>query len=64
MKLVRSRTNRKLAGVIGGIAEYFNMDVSLLRIIFVILLIFTGFFPVGLIYIVATFIIPNEEDVY
>lgn len=64
MKLVRSRTNRKLAGVIGGIAEYFNMDVSLLRIIFVILLIFTGFFPVGFIYIVATFIIPNEEDVY
>jgi phage shock protein C len=61
-KLVRSRTNRKLAGIIGGLSDYLNMDDSLLRIIFVALFIFTGFFPVGLIYLIGIYLIPNEKD--
>jgi phage shock protein C len=62
-RLYRSRTDRKLAGVIGGIAQYFQFDPSLLRVIFLVLLICTGFFPVGLAYLVAVYLIPNEEDV-
>ncbi|MFC2947243.1 PspC domain-containing protein [Virgibacillus sediminis] len=62
-KLYRSETNRMLAGVIGGLSEYINMDATILRLLFAVLLITTGF-TVGLIYVVAAFIIPNERDIY
>lgn len=38
-RLFRSETDRKIAGVVGGLAEYLNMDASLLRIITVLLFI-------------------------
>ncbi|MDP3741231.1 MAG: PspC domain-containing protein [bacterium] len=59
-KLHRSRKNRVFAGIIGGLAEYFGKDVVLLRLLAIILLVFTGFFPFGVIYILATFVIPEE----
>ena len=36
-KLYRSRTDRKLAGVCGGLAQYFNADATLMRVLFVVL---------------------------
>ena len=36
-KLYRSRTNRQVAGVCGGLAEHFNLDATLLRVLFVVL---------------------------
>ena len=60
-KLYRSTTDRKLTGVLGGVAEYLGMDATLIRIIFVLLLIFTGFMPMGLIYLVAIFVMPKAE---
>jgi PspC domain-containing protein len=36
-RLYRSRTNRKLAGVCGGLARYFNTDATLMRVLFVVL---------------------------
>ncbi|WML46014.1 PspC domain-containing protein [Neobacillus sp. PS3-40] len=60
-KWMRSRTNRMLAGVIGGLSEVIGMDAKLLRIIFIILLMVTGFFPMGLLYILLVFIMPNEQ---
>ena len=41
-KLVRS-ANKKIAGVCGGLAEYFGMDASLVRIIYLLATIFTAF---------------------
>lgn len=41
-KYLRSRTNRKIAGVCGGLGEYFNIDPTLIRILFLGLLIFGG----------------------
>ncbi|NJC70199.1 PspC domain-containing protein [Planosporangium thailandense] len=41
-KLYRSRTNRMVAGVCGGIAEYSNMDPTIVRVLFVVLAFFTG----------------------
>ncbi|MCT2344907.1 PspC domain-containing protein [Niallia taxi] len=58
-KLVRSTNNRKLAGVIGGLAENINVNANLLRVIFVLALIPTGFSLV-LIYLLLTFVLPNE----
>lgn len=59
-KLYRSTTDVMVAGICGGIAEYFNIDSSLVRIIFVILLLNfgTGF----LAYLVLWFIIPKKEN--
>lgn len=62
-RLFRSETDRKIAGVVGGLAEYLNMDASLLRIITVLLFIFSTGIPVLLIYIVWVFLVPNEGDV-
>lgn len=62
-KLYRSREKRKLAGIIGGLSEYFQIDATILRVIFLILLFGSGIAPFGLIYLVAIFVIPNQEDV-
>jgi phage shock protein PspC (stress-responsive transcriptional regulator) len=58
--LRRSTTNRVIGGVCGGIAEYFNVDPVLIRLIFVILAIFGG---AGIIaYIVALIIMPERSS--
>jgi phage shock protein C len=62
-RLYRSRKNRKLSGVLGGLSDYVGIDASMLRILFLILLIFTGFFPLGVTYLVCIFIVPEESDV-
>lgn len=61
-ELFRSE-NRILFGVCGGLAAYFDLDVTLLRLAFVFLLIFPGFFPFGLFYIIAAFVIPERQKI-
>ena len=61
MRLTRSRENRMLAGVLGGMAESFGMSAALLRILFVILTFSTAFLPMAVIYLVLMFILPNRE---
>ena len=56
-RLYRSRDNHKLAGVCGGIAEYFNMDPTIIRLLSVAAILITD--GIGLIaYIVAAVIVP------
>ncbi|MFZ4450981.1 PspC domain-containing protein [Salibacterium aidingense] len=62
-KLVRSQSNRMLAGVCGGIADYFNVDPTLIRIVSVLLFFVTAGFPVLVAYIALAIIMPNEGDV-
>lgn len=58
-RLVRPRSGRKLAGVCTGFAEYFDLDVTLIRVVWVIATIML--FPLGLLaYIGAWVIIPEE----
>lgn len=61
-KLYRSEQNKIFAGVIGGIGEYFDVDPVILRILWVALVIFTGFFPGLIVYIAACFIIPKKSE--
>jgi len=58
-RLFRSNHNKMLAGVCGGIAEYFDLDPSLVRLAYVILTVFTAFAGL-LVYIIAALIIPAE----
>jgi phage shock protein C len=53
-KLYRSRTDRKLAGVCGGLAEYFGLDATLIRVLFIVLAVFGG---AGLVLYVAMWIV-------
>jgi phage shock protein PspC (stress-responsive transcriptional regulator) len=62
-KLYRSRSKKMIGGVLGGLSDYIQIDVTLLRILFVILLLTTAFFPFGLIYLIMIFVVPNEGDV-
>jgi phage shock protein C len=57
-KLYRSKTNRKLAGVCGGLAQYFNIDATLIRVLFVLLAVLGGS---GLVLYVAMWIIVPKE---
>ena len=60
-KLYRSETDKKLFGVLGGIAKYFDIDATVLRVIYVLLSFFVLGCPV-LIYLVAALIIPKEPQ--
>ena len=57
-RLYRSRTDRKLAGVCGGLAQYFNTDVTLLRVLFVVLAVLGG--PGLVIYLLMWILVPEE----
>jgi phage shock protein C len=57
-RLYRSRTNRKLAGVCGGLAQYFNTDATLIRVLFVVLALLGG--PGLVIYLVLWIVVPEE----
>ena len=60
-KLYRSRTNRQLAGVCGGLAAYFNVDPILMRVLFILLGLLGA---AGIIlYIVMWIIVPEEPPV-
>jgi len=58
-RLYRSRKSRMLAGICGGIAEYFNIDPVIVRIIAVIILLAFNLMAV-IAYIILIFIIPLE----
>lgn len=60
-KLVRSATDRKLCGVCGGLAEYFNVDSTVVRIIMLCLMFFAG---MSLwVYFIAALLMPEPEAV-
>ncbi|MGC8873993.1 MAG: PspC domain-containing protein [Chloroflexia bacterium] len=56
-RMMRSRTERMIGGVCGGLAEYFHMDPTIVRVIFVLLALVHG---IGLIlYLVLWFVMPE-----
>ena len=60
-KLYRSLTKKMIAGVCGGLADYFEIDVSLVRLIFVALALVTALLPMAIFYLIAWIILPVEE---
>ena len=61
-KLYRSQTKKMIGGVCGGLADYFDMDVSLLRLLFVAFTLLTAVFPFALFYIIAWIIVPFKSE--
>ncbi|WP_167605380.1 PspC domain-containing protein [Maribellus sediminis] len=60
-KLYRSR-NRMLGGVLAGIAEHLDVDVVLIRLIYVLLSLFSAGFPGLLVYIILWAVIPDQPN--
>ncbi len=59
-KLYKSKTDQKLDGVCAGIGEYFDVDPTVIRLLWVLAVLFAG---VGILaYIVAAIIIPRKPD--
>lgn len=60
-KLYKSKDDKVLTGLSGGIAETYDLDPSMVRLLVLLVVIFT--FPIGLIaYIAGSLIIPSEDE--
>lgn len=57
-RLYRSEKNKIFAGICGGLGEFFNVDPTALRLVWLLIVVFTGIFPGVIAYILAIFIIP------
>ena len=58
--LRRSRTNRLIAGVIGGIAQYIGIDPVLARVLYVVIAAVSAAFPGIVVYLILWVVIPEE----
>lgn len=61
-RLMRSRKDRMIAGVCGGLANYMSVDPTIVRLVFALATFFTVVFPGILIYLVMWIIIPKEPE--
>lgn len=59
-KLYRSKTNKVIAGVLGGIGEYLEIDPVVIRLAFLAITIFTGLIPGMIFYLVALLLVPKK----
>ena len=57
-RLFRSEKDKIFGGICGGLGEYFGIDSVLIRLIWLLVVIFTGVFPGVVAYIIAIFVIP------
>ena len=60
-KIYRSVSDRKISGVCGGLAEYLNVDATVIRIIWAIISLFTLFAGIAA-YLICTLLIPEKPD--
>ena len=60
-KLMRSASQKMLGGVCGGLAEYFDIDASLVRLIFVGVGLVTAVLPMTFFYLIAWIVVPQDK---
>jgi len=61
-KLMRSRADKKIAGVCAGLAHYFDLDVTVVRILCIFLTLATGICPGIVTYLLAWILVPSEPE--
>lgn len=59
-KLFRSKSDRKIAGICGGLGQLLEIDPTIIRLIVVFVFFATGLFPTFIAYVVGWIIIPEE----
>lgn len=63
-RLYRSNKNKVFAGICGGLGEYFEIDPVLLRLFWLLVVIFTGVVPGLAAYIITIFVIPEHPHAH
>jgi phage shock protein C len=61
-KLRRSSTDRTLSGVCGGLANYLGIDVTLIRVLYAVVTVFTALIPGILLYAILALVIPADDQ--
>lgn len=61
-QLYKSTTDKKFAGVSAGLADYFDIDVTLMRLLVLCIILFSGLFPGLMAYIIAAIIMPEAPS--
>ena len=59
--LRRSRSDRMIAGVVAGLAKYFDMDITLARVLYVVISVVSAAFPGILVYLLLWVIVPEGD---
>jgi len=59
-QLFRSATNKKIAGICGGVGEMMNVDPTIIRLVTIVLGLVTGIIPFIIAYIIAWWIVPEK----
>lgn len=61
-KFKRSRNNKIIAGVSGGVATYLDVDPIVVRLVLLFIFIATGFFPLVVVYALVVILVPLEDE--
>jgi phage shock protein PspC (stress-responsive transcriptional regulator) len=61
-RLYRSETNKKIAGICGGIGDMIDADPTVIRLVAVVLCLVTGIFPFVVGYLIAWWIVPRGKQ--
>lgn len=61
-RLYRSTEDRVIAGVCGGLSEYANIDVNVIRLLIIFGTMITGIFPLVILYVIAMFLLPEKPQ--
>jgi phage shock protein C len=61
-KTLTKSKDKVFLGIIGGIADYFHFNIVLARLVFIVVLVFTGVFPFALVYLLAALVMPDIDD--
>lgn len=59
-RLYRSKKNKVFAGICGGVGEYFDIDPVVVRLVWLLIVVFTGIVPGLLVYIIAIYVVPLQ----
>ena len=62
-RLYKSDTDKKWSGICAGIAEYFDVDPTLIRVGYIFITIITGVIPGLIAYFVLSWVMPREEEI-
>ena len=62
-RLVRSTRHKMLAGVCGGVGEYMDLDPTVVRVVYVLVTVFTALVPGLLAYVIMIFLVPRDDEV-
>ncbi len=63
-RLYKSKDDKIFAGVLGGIGEYFDIDPTILRLLYILIAVMTALFPAIIGYIIAALVVPKRPEVH